>query len=73
MTRAVDAGLELREDARIREVFVSHMAAGSLPFERVDGTLTLVGGRLSARNVVVDSEKADIFGSAEVDLGSPMR
>nr|WP_282449398.1 AsmA family protein [Roseibium sp. CAU 1639] len=69
VTRAVDAGLEL-EDAKIREVFVSHMAAGSLPFQRVDGTLTLVGGRLSARNVVVDSEKAEIFGSAEVNLGS---
>jgi uncharacterized protein involved in outer membrane biogenesis len=67
--RAVDAGLDLR-DERIREVFVSHMAAGSLPFERVDGTLTLVGGRLSARNVVVDSQKADIFGSAELDLGT---
>jgi len=67
VTRAVDAGLDLRDD-KIREVFVSHMAAGSLPFERVDGTLTLVGGRLSARNVVVDSQKAEIFGSAEVDL-----
>ncbi|MBN9671619.1 AsmA family protein [Roseibium aggregatum] len=67
VTRAVDAGLDLR-DEKIREVFVSHMAAGSLPFKRVDGTLTLVGGRLSARNVVVDSEKAEIFGSAEVDL-----
>ncbi|WP_425070086.1 AsmA family protein [Roseibium sp.] len=69
VTRAVDAGLELADD-KIRDVFVSHMAAGSLPFERVDGTLTLVGGRLSARNVVVDSERAEIFGSAEVDLGS---
>jgi len=69
VTRAVDAGLELEGD-RIREVFVSHMAAGSLPFERVDGTLTLVGGRLSARNVVVDSEKAEIFGSAEVNLAT---
>ncbi|WP_422034877.1 AsmA family protein [Roseibium sp.] len=67
VTRAADAGLEL-EDDRIREVFVSHMAAGSLPFERVDGTLTLVGGRLSARNVVVDSTRAEIFGSGEVDL-----
>ncbi|MHA7777490.1 AsmA family protein [Roseibium sp. M-1] len=69
VTRAVDAGLDLQDD-KIRDVFVSHMAAGSLPFERVDGTLTLVGGRLSARNVVVDSEKAEIFGSAEVNLGS---
>lgn len=69
VTRAVDAGLDLQDD-RIREVFVSHMSAGNLPFERVDGTLTLVGGRLSARNVVVDSQRAEIFGSAEVDLGT---
>jgi uncharacterized protein involved in outer membrane biogenesis len=69
VTRAVDAGLELADD-KIRDVFVSHMAAGSLPFQRVDGTLTMVGGRLSARNVVVDSERAEIFGSAEVDLGT---
>lgn len=67
--RAVDAGLDLR-DEKIREVFTSHMAAGSLPFDRVDGTLTLVGGRLSARNVVVDSQRAEIFGSAEVDFGT---
>ncbi|WP_299473576.1 AsmA family protein [uncultured Roseibium sp.] len=69
VTRAADAGLELQDD-RIRDVFVSHMGAGSLPFERVDGTLTLVGGRLSARNVVVDSARAEIFGSGELDLRS---
>ncbi|XHC12968.1 AsmA-like C-terminal region-containing protein [Labrenzia sp. ac12] len=69
VTRAVDAGLDLQEN-KIRDVFVSHMAAGSLPFKRVDGTLTMVGGRLSARNVVVDAEKAEIFGSAEVNLAS---
>lgn len=69
VTRAVDAGLDLQEE-RIAEVFVSHMAAGSLPFERVDGTLTLVGGQLSARNVVVDSATADVFGSAELDLNT---
>ncbi len=69
VTRAADAGLDLQDD-KIRDVFVSHMDAGSLPFDRVDGTLTLVGGRLSARNVVVDSKKAEIFGSAEVNLGT---
>ncbi|POF28696.1 AsmA family protein [Roseibium marinum] len=69
VTRAVDSGLDL-QDEKIREIFVSHMAAGNLPFNRVDGTLALVGGRLSARNVVVDSGKAEIFGSAEVDLGT---
>lgn len=67
VTRAVDAGLDLQDD-KIRDVFVSHMAAGNLSFDKVEGTLTLVGGRLSARNVVVDAQKAEIFGSAEVDL-----
>ncbi|GAA0774086.1 AsmA family protein [Roseibium denhamense] len=65
--RAVDAGLDLR-DEKIEEVFVSHMAAGTLPFKAIDGTLTLVGGRLSARNVVVDAERAEVFGSAEIDF-----
>ncbi len=65
--RAVDAGLDLHDD-KIREVFLNHMAAGSLGFKRIEGTVTLIGGRLSARNVVVDSNRADIFGSAEVNL-----
>lgn len=65
--RAVDAGLDLRDD-KIREVFLNHMAAGSLGFRRIEGTVTLIGGRLSARNVVVDSSRAEIFGSAEVNL-----
>ena len=46
------------------------LSKAGLPFDRVDGTLTLVGGRLSARNVVVDSARAEIFGSGEVDLRS---
>lgn len=65
--RAVDAGLDLHDD-KIREVFLNHMAAGSLDFRRIEGTVSLIGGRLSARNVVVDSNRADIFGSAEVNL-----
>lgn len=69
VTRAVDAGLDLQED-RIKDVFLNHMGAGTLGFERIDGTLTLVGGRLSARNVVVDAATADVFGSAEIDLNS---
>ncbi len=69
VTRAVDAGLDLQDD-KIAEVFVNHMAAGNLPFEKVEGTLTLVGGRLSARNVVVDAEKAEVFGSAQLDLNT---
>lgn len=69
VTRAVDAGLDLQDD-KIADVFVNHMAAGNLPFEKVEGTLTLVGGRLSARNVVVDASKAEVFGSAQLDLNS---
>ncbi|MBD1547423.1 AsmA family protein [Labrenzia aggregata] len=65
--RAVDAGLDLHDD-KIREVFLNHMAAGSLGFDRIEGTVSLIGGRLSARNVVVDSSRADVFGSAEVNL-----
>ncbi len=67
--RAVDAGLDL-EDDKIAEVFSSHMAAGSLPFDAIEGTLSLVGGQLGAQNVVVDSERADVFGSAELDLNT---
>lgn len=67
--RAVDAGLDLKDD-KIREVFLSHMGAGSLEFDRLEGSVTLIGGRLSARNVVVDSRRAEIFGSAELDLNN---
>ncbi len=67
--RAADAGLDLR-DEKIRELFVSHMRAGSLGFERLEGSISIVGGRASARNVVVDSERAAIFGSAELDFNT---
>lgn len=67
--RAVDAGLDLR-DERIEEVFLSHMSAGSLAFERMEGAVTIIGGRTSARNFVVDSNRAEIFGSAEINLNT---
>jgi len=67
--RAVDAGLEL-EDERIAEAFVSHLDAGVMPFSRLEGAIGLVGGRMTARNVVVDAEAADVFGSAEADLNT---
>ncbi|WP_289034288.1 AsmA-like C-terminal region-containing protein [uncultured Roseibium sp.] len=67
--RAADAGLDLR-DEKIREVFVSHMAAGSLDFDEMEGAITLIGGRATARNVVVDSATAEVFGSAEVDFNT---
>ncbi|WP_417686141.1 AsmA family protein [Roseibium sp.] len=67
--RAADAGLDLR-DEKIEELFVSHMEAGSLPFDRLEGAISIVGGRASARNVSVDTENADIFGSAEVDFNT---
>nr|WP_256377408.1 AsmA family protein [Roseibium sp. TrichSKD4] len=67
--RAADAGLEL-EDEAIKEAFVSHMTVGSLPFSKLEGTLSLLGGRISARNIVVDASDADIFGSVEADLNT---
>lgn len=67
--RAVDAGLDLR-DERIEEVFLNHMIAGNLAFERMEGAVTIIGGRTSARNFVVDSNRAEIFGSAEIDLNT---
>lgn len=69
VVRAVDAGLEL-EDARIEEAFLSHMQAGQLAFESLEGSVGLVGGRISARNVVVDAQSAEVFGSAEADLNT---
>ncbi|GGB36859.1 hypothetical protein GCM10011316_06240 [Roseibium aquae] len=69
VVRAVDAGLEL-EDSQIETAFVSHLDAGQLTFDRLEGAVGLVGGRLTARNVAVDAEAAEVFGSAEVDLNT---
>ena len=67
--RAADAGLDLR-DEKIAELFLTHMAAGSLSFAELEGSLSIVGGRMNARNVVVDSRKAEVFGSAEVNFNT---
>ncbi|MTI45403.1 AsmA family protein [Roseibium hamelinense] len=67
--RAVDAGLELRDD-RIRDLFLSHMDTGNLAFSNLEGTITIVGGRANARNISVDAERAEVFGSAELDLNT---
>lgn len=69
--RAADAGLEL-EDDRIKEAFLSHMEAGNLSFSKLEGNLSLLGGRISARNIVVDAADAEIFGSVEADLNTWM-
>lgn len=65
--RAVDAGLDL-EDDRIREVFLDHMKAGRLSFDTLEGALGILGGQVSARNIVVDSKAANMIGSAAINL-----
>ncbi|ADZ69795.1 AsmA family protein [Polymorphum gilvum] len=65
--RAADAGLELQDD-RIRDVFASHLDVGTLPFQSLDAALSLVAGRLGARNVTLDSRDAALFGSAQINL-----
>lgn len=65
--RATDAGMDLNED-KIRDLFLSYLDAGSLSFDTLEGALTIVGGRASARNISVDAKDAGIFGSAQVDL-----
>ncbi|MBD8890546.1 AsmA-like C-terminal region-containing protein [Roseibium litorale] len=65
--RAADAGMDLDED-KIRDLFLNYLDAGSLSFDTLEGALTIVGGRASARNISVDSKEAGIFGSAQIDL-----
>ncbi|NVK33788.1 MAG: AsmA family protein [Rhodobacteraceae bacterium] len=67
VSRAADAGLEL-EDDKVRAFFMSHMAAGVMPYNNLEGVLSLAGGRLGLRNVTVESESADVVGSVVVDL-----
>lgn len=65
--RAADAGLAL-EDMAIRKAFLSHLDAGSMPFRSIDGSLTLAAGTARARNVVIDTDSATAFGTAQIDL-----
>ncbi|MEJ8474713.1 AsmA family protein [Roseibium algae] len=67
--RAADAGLDLR-DEKIQDVFTSYMEAGNLAFDRLEGSVSIVGGRASARNVAVDTKRAEVFGSAEADFNT---
>ncbi|WP_417690757.1 AsmA-like C-terminal region-containing protein [Roseibium sp.] len=65
--RAVDAGLDL-QDTKIRNVFLSHMQAGTLRFKTLEAALGILGGRVSARNIAVDAQAAKMFGSALINL-----
>lgn len=65
--RAVDAGLDLR-DEEITRAFESHLDIGSLPFNAIDGSFAIAGGIARIRNVSVDNEAAALFGNAQVDL-----
>jgi uncharacterized protein involved in outer membrane biogenesis len=66
--RAADAGLPL-DNERIRTAFESHLDAGSLPFGRLEGALTLAGGVVRLRDLTVDAgAAATVSGSAALDL-----
>ncbi len=65
--KAADAGLEL-DEAVIQNTFTDQMDAGSVAFNRVDGSLGIASGRIRARNISVDTAGTTLFGSALVDL-----
>ncbi|QUS54845.1 AsmA family protein [Pseudovibrio brasiliensis] len=65
--KAADAGMEL-DEAAIQSAFADHLDAGSIKFNRVDGSLGIAGGRIRARNISVDTAGTTLFGSALIDL-----
>jgi uncharacterized protein involved in outer membrane biogenesis len=67
--RAADAGLALEADD-IATAFSGHLDAGTLAFQRAEGTFSVVGGTLRAGNVAVDTPSATTLGSAVVDLNA---
>ncbi|KZL21457.1 AsmA family protein [Pseudovibrio axinellae] len=65
--KAADAGLEL-DGTAIQKTFADHLDAGSVKFNRVDGSLGIASGRIRARNISVDTAGTTLFGSALIDL-----
>lgn len=65
--RAADAGLELTE-ARVREAFSGHLAAGQLAFDEMQGAFSIASGVLRTRNVQLETPSATSFASLRLDL-----
>jgi hypothetical protein len=66
---AADSGLELTPD-KVREAFAGHLAAGVLPFRRIEGAFAATAGVLRSRNVAVESEGVATLASAKLDLAT---
>ncbi len=64
---AADAGKDL-PDETILSLFTAAVDAGDLPFERLEGTFTLAGGTLRAPSIQASGGRADVAGTATVDL-----
>ena len=67
--RAVDAGMELKDDD-IKKTFVSHMDAGSTEVSSVEGTFVIAGGALRANNIETDADILKSRGNLVVDLSN---
>lgn len=65
--RAVDAGLDLGEDA-VRDAFAGHLDAGVLGFTTLEASGSIAGGVLRVNSLRVDTPSANVFGGAQVDL-----
>ena len=69
VVRAVDAGLELKEED-IEKAFVSHMDAGSTRVTRLEGAFRVAGGALRANNIEAEAEILQSRGNLMLDLSA---
>ena len=69
VVRAVDAGMELKDDD-IKKAFVSHMDAGSTEVSLMEGTFVIAGGALRANNIETDAEILKSRGNLVLDLSN---
>ena len=65
--RAADAGLTL-DDESVRDAFLSHLDAGTLPFSTLEASGAIAGGVLRVNTLRLDTPSASVFGGAQVDL-----
>ncbi|MDQ4059482.1 MAG: AsmA-like C-terminal region-containing protein, partial [Pseudomonadota bacterium] len=69
MLRAADTGLELTAE-KVRDAFAAHLAAGVLPFRRIEGAYAISAGVARSRNVAVEAEGVATLASARLDLSA---
>lgn len=64
---AADAGLDL-DEAAVMDAFRGYLAAGTLPYERLEGIFAITDGVASAKNVGLTAPGADVRVSGWLDL-----